>query len=185
MTIAVRSLLRGSLLLVLLAGSVVWTSCDIASAGSTAILNADSPIPPTVRYRFAFTESDATGEEGEVVVESEPQSNDLDAVLSENLGANRSDVVSARIDSVLVERVSPDALTEAELFLGTSAEAPLIASVEFQPDGPSSVVDDRRTTVTGAVRNGVETIVGRFHMENVRSGLVRAKVYYRLEVENV
>ncbi len=186
MTIALRSLLRGSLLLVLLAGSVVWTSCDIASAGSTAILNADSAIPPIVRHRFEFSEGDATGE-GQVAVESTIQSSDLDAVLSENLGANRSDVVSARIDSVRVrvERVSTPSVREADIFLGTSTEAPLVASVEFQPDGPSSIVDDRRTTVTGAVRNGVGTLFGRFRMENVRSGVVRAIVYYRLEVEGV
>lgn len=184
MTIALRSLLRGSLLLVLLAGSVVWTSCDIASAGSTAILNADSAIPPIVRHRFEFSEDDATGE-GQVAVESTIQSSDLDTVLSENLGANRSDVVSAQIDSVRVERVSTPSVREADIFLGTSVEAPRVASVEFQPDGPSSIVDDRRTTVTGAVRNGVGTLFGRFRMENVRSGVVRAIVYYRLEVEGV
>jgi len=185
MTISVRLLPRGSLLLVLLAGIVMWTSCDLASAGSTAILNADSAIPPTVRHRFDFSQSDATGKEGEVAVESELQSDDLDTILSENLGASRADVVSARIDSVRIERVSPASLTEAELFLGTSAEAPRIASGDFLPDGPSTVVDDRRSTVTTAVRNGVETLYGRFRMESVRSGVVRAKVYYRLEVDGV
>lgn len=187
MTVAGRAFFRGPflVLVVLLVGSMVWTSCDVASASSTAILNANSSIPPTVHHRFAFTESDGTGQDGEVAVRSELQSDDLDAILSDNLGARRADVVSARIDSVRVTRVSPESLTDAELFLGQSAEAPPVATVDFQPDGPSTVVDDRQRTVTAAVRNGVERLFGRFRMENLRSGAVRARVYYRLEVEGV
>jgi len=43
MTVAERTLRRGSLLIVLLAASVAWTSCDLASASNTAILNANGP----------------------------------------------------------------------------------------------------------------------------------------------
>jgi len=188
MPIAVRFLLRSPLLVVLLVGSVAWTGCDLASAGGTAILNADSAVPPTVRHRFEYTAGDATGA-GSVAVSSTVQSGDLDAILSQN-GFGRSDVVSARVDSVRVDRLSAPALREAELFLGTDAEGPLVGRVAFQPNGAASVVDDTRRTVTGAVRSGAETLFGRFQVGDPRNipdsgGRVRAVVYYRLEVEGV
>ncbi len=99
MTVAERTLRRGSLLIVLLAASVAWTSCDLASASNTAILNANSPIAPTVQHRFEYKGEDVV--DGEVAVESKIQSDDLDAILSRN-GFSRSDVVDARIDSVKI-----------------------------------------------------------------------------------
>jgi len=188
MPVLVRFPLRSSLLIVLLAGSVVWTGCDLASAGGTAILNADSAVPPTVRHRFEYTADDATGA-GQVAVQSTVQSEDLDAILSQN-GFSRRDVVSAQVDSVRVERLQAPSLREANLFLGTSAGAPRVGRVEFQPGGASSVVDDTRRTVTGAVQDGAETLLGQFSVEDLSTipssgGRVQATVYYRIEVGGV
>ena len=182
MTVAEWPLRRGSLLIVLLAGGVMWTSCDLASAGNTAILNGDSAIPPTVRHRFEYKGEDVV--EGNVAVESEIQSDDLDAILSRN-GFSRSDVVDARIDSVRLERVSAPSLRDVDVFLGTSAEGPRVAQVQFSSDGASSAVDDTPRSVTAAVRSGARRLYGRFGLERPRDGVVRARVYYRLEVEGV
>ncbi|WP_263792401.1 hypothetical protein [Salinibacter sp.] len=186
MTAAERTLRRGPLLIVLLAASVAWTSCDLASAGNTAILNSDSSIPPTVRHRFEYAEGEIS-EAGQVeVVSTVTSSSDLDDVLSENLGASRSDVVDARIDSVRIERVSAPSLRDADVFLGADAECPRVAQVTSFPDGASFVVDDTSTPVLEAVRNDeVRTLYGRFGLESAGDGAVQAKVYYRLKVEGV
>ncbi len=187
MTSAVRILLqRGFLLIVLLAASVVWTSCDLASTGSTVILSADSPsrIEPTVQHRFEYKEEDVV--EGDVAVESKIKSDDLDAILSRS-GFSRSGVVDARIDSVkIINPESAPSLRDADVFLGTDAGGPRIARVAPLPDGASSVVDgtsDER--VREAVRDGIQKLYGRFGPESPSDGAVRAKVYYRLEVEGV
>ncbi|MCS3704181.1 hypothetical protein [Salinibacter ruber] len=185
MTVAERTLRRGSLLIVLLAASVAWTSCDLASASNTAILNADSSIPPIVRHRFEYAEGEIS-ETGQVeVLSTVTSSSDLDDVLSENLGASRSDVVDARIDSVRIKRINGPSLRDADVFLGTDAEGPRVAQVTSFPDGASFVVDDTPRSVTAAVRSGARRLYGRFGLERPRDGVVRARVYYRLEVEGV
>ncbi len=176
MTVAERTLRRGSLLIVLLAASVAWTSCDLASAGNTAILNANSPIAPTVQHRFEYKGEDVV--DGEVAVESKIQSDDLDAILSRN-GFSRSDVVDARIDSVKI--INPESAPSLR-----DAEGPRVAQVTSFPDGASFVVDDTSTPVLEAVRNDeARTLYGRFGLESAGDGAVQATVYYRLEVEGV
>ncbi len=160
----------------------MWTSCDLASGGSTAILNANSTFPPTVRHRFEYAGEDVV--EGDVAVQSEVQSDDLDAILSRN-GFRRRDVINARVDSVEIINLD-SSLREADVFLGTDAEGPLIAQIVSFPDDASSVVDDTSTPVLEAVRNDeVRTLYGRFGLESAGDGAVQAKVYYRLEVEGV
>ncbi|WP_263785661.1 hypothetical protein [Salinibacter grassmerensis] len=183
MTVAECIRSRGPLLIVLLAG-VVWTSCDLASAGNTVILSANSPpsIEPTVQHRFEYEKEAVV--DGRVAVESEIQLDSLDNILSRN-GFGRSDVVDARIDSVEVNRESAPSLTDADVFLGTSADGPRVAQVASFPDGASSVVDDTSTPVREAVQNRIRTLHGRFGLERPDDGVVRAKVYYRLKVEGV
>ena len=182
-------LIRTAVGLGLLAGTLVLTSCDLASASNTAILNAGSTFPPTVRHRFEYTEDDATGE-GPVKVLSNIQSDDLDAILADN-GFGRSDVVSARVDSVLIERISTNSLSGADLHLGTDASGPLIASVEFDdPEAETPARDSTPRTVTGTVKSGEERVSARFDVQDLSSipaggGMVRAVVYYRVEVEGV
>lgn len=183
-----RSVVRASLILALLAMGLVLTSCDLASAGNTAILNANSTVPPTVRHRFEYEQSDAT-EGGVVDVVSSVESDDLDAILSRN-GFARGDVASARVDSVRVEPIAAASLTAADLYLGIDDTGPQIAAVDFPSDTPTAAVDRRRRSVTGAVTAGASRIFARFQVgnpSNISSGgeRVRAIVYYRLEVEGV
>lgn len=180
---------RISLLLVLLVGGSVLTSCDLASTGDTAILNAESAIPPTVRHRFEYTGNDASGN-GEVeVVSSITSGSDLDDILSDP-GFSRGDVVSARVDSVLVERLSTNALSGADLYLGTDAGGPLIARVQFNPDEETPGRDRTPRTVTGAVKSGASNVFARFDVEDPTEipdggARVQATVYYRLEVGGI
>ena len=182
-------MIRASVVLGLLAGAFVLTSCDLASAGNTAILNADSTIPPVVRHRFEYTADDAT-DGGPVEVLSNLQSDNLDAILTDN-GFSRSDVVSARVDSVRIERLSTNSLAGADLYLGTDASGSLIASVQFNdPTAETPARDNTARTVTGAVKSGQERVFAQFDVQDLNSippggGMVRAVVYYRVEVEGV
>jgi hypothetical protein len=189
MTSFATSLIRASVALGLLAAGLVLTSCDLASAGNTAILSANSTSPPTVRHRFEYTEDDVT-EEGQAEVVSSIQSDDLDAILADN-GFSRSDVVSAQVDSVRVERLSTGTLSGADLYLGTDASGPVIARVEFDdPEAETPARDNTSRTVTGAVKSGQKRVFAQFDVEDPSDippsgGMVQAEVYYRLEVEGV
>ena len=188
MTSFATSLIRASVALGLLAAGLVLTSCDLASAGNTAILSANSTSPPTVRHRFEYTEDDVT--EGQAEVVSSIQSDDLDAILADN-GFSRSDVVSAQVDSVRVERLSTGTLSGADLYLGTDASGPVIARVEFDdPEAETPARDNTSRPVTGAVKSGQKRVFAQFDVEDPSDipssgGRVRAVVYYRLEVEGV
>ena len=189
MTSLATSLIRASVVLGLLATGLMLTSCDLSSAGSTAILNANSTSPPVVQHRFEYTQDDVT-EAGQAEVVSSIQSDDLDAILTAN-GFSRSDVVSAQVDSVRVERRSTSTLSGADLYLGTNANGSLIASVEFDdPEAETPARDKTSRTVTGAVKNGQKRVFAQFDVEDPSSippsgGMVQAVVYYRLEVEGV
>ena len=188
MTSFATSLIRASVAFGLLAAGLVLTSCDLASAGNTAILSANSTSPPTVRHRFEYTEDDVT--EGQAEVVSSIQSDDLDAILADN-GFSRSDVVSAQVDSVRVERLSTGTLSGADLYLGTDASGPVIARVEFDdPEAETPARDNTLRTVTGAVKSGQKRVFAQFDVEDPSDipssgGRVRAVVYYRLELEGV
>ena len=164
-----------SVLLVVLAGGLVFTSCDFASASNTAILNANSTIPPTVQHRFEYTQDQPSAVS---MIESE----NLGEILTQN-GFSRSDIVSARVDSVEVESVS-GSLSAAEIYLGTDTSGPLIADVQFRASQSVSV-ERRRTSVTGVVKAGTSETFGQFSVDDPNSGVVRAVVYYRVEVEGV
>ena len=188
MTSFATSLIRASVAFGLLAAGLVLTSCDLASAGNTAILNASSTSPPTVRHRFEYTEDDVT--EGQAEVVSSIQSDDLDAILADN-GFSRNDVVSAQVDSVRIERLSTGTLSGADLYLGTDASGPVIAGVEFDdPEAETPARDNTSRTVTGAVKSGQKRVFAQLDVEDPSDipssgGRVRAVVYYRLEVEGV
>lgn len=189
MTPLATSVVRAAAVLGLLAGALVLTSCDLASAGSTAILSANSEIPPIVRHRFEYTGEDVT-EAGQVEVVSSIQSADLDAILTDN-GFSRGDVVSARVDSVRIDRLSTNTLAGAKLYLGTDASGSLIADVQFgDPEAETSARDNTTRTVTGAVKSGQKRVFAQFGVQDPGSippggGMVRAVVYYRLEVEGI
>jgi len=181
-----RGAIRVSFLVVLFVGGLLLTSCDLSSTGGTIILNANSSVPPTVQYRFAYTQDDAT-EGGQVEVVATIESDDLDEILTAN-GVNRDQVVSAQVDSVRVEPVSTTSLSSADIHLGTDADGPQIASVTFPSGGEEAVVDASRTPVTGAVKAGASKTFGRFRVEDPSSipgggNAVRADVYFQIEAE--
>jgi hypothetical protein len=181
-----RGAIRTSLLLVLFVGGLVLTSCDLSSTGGTIILNANSSVPPTVQYRFAYTQGDAT-EGGQVDVVSTIESDDLDEILTAN-GVNRDQVVSAQVDSVRVDPVSTTSLSSADIHLGMDVNGPQIASVTFPSGGENPVRDTRRTTVTGAVKAGASKTFARLGVDDPSSipsggSAVRATVYFQIEAE--
>lgn len=174
---------------VLLASSVVLSSCDLSAAGNTAILNAESTIPPTVQYEFRYGPSEVTNA-GQVAVVSEG-SDDLGNVLSQN-GFRRSDVVSARIDSVTVERLSAPTfayLTGADVHLGGSASDPRIATGGFSTSAETARLNVATQTVTGIVKEGQTEAFAQFDTNDPDrvppNDAVQVTVYFRLEVEGV
>lgn len=189
MTVFVRALPRASLAFVVLAGSLVLVSCDLAAAGNTAILNANSAIPPTVEYTFEYTPSDVTGgNQVEVVSEG---ADDLGDVLTDN-GFSRSDVVSARVDSVRIERLSAPTfgyITGAEVYLGTSASGPRIATGTFQTSQASALLSVATGTVTSTVKGGPTQAFVRLDVEDPDDvpgvDRVKATVFFQIEVQGV
>lgn len=174
--------------LVLLAGSLVLTSCDLAAAGNTAILNAASSIPPTVEYTFEYTPDDVTGGRIEVVSEG---MDDLGSILTRN-GFSRSDVVSARVDSVSIERLSAQTfeyLTGADIYLGTSTSGPQIGAGQFSTDQESATLNVPTSTVTSIVKQGRTNAFASLDPNNPNNvpdvDRVEATVYFQIEVEGV
>lgn len=174
--------------LVLLAGSLVLTSCDLAAAGNTAILNAASSVPPTVEYTFEYSPDDVTGGRIEVV---SIRADDLDSKLSQN-GFSRSDVVSAGVDSVVIERLSAQTfeyLTGAEIYLGTSTSGSQIGAGQFSTDQESATLNVPTSTVTSIVKQGSTHAFASLDPNDPNNvpdpDRVKAIVYFQIEVEGV
>lgn len=181
--------------------------CD-SGGPATAVLNADSPEPPTVEYAFRYT-SENLNENDAVAVVSQASDN-LTSVLQSN-GFDRSDVVSARVDSVTLERISaptqdatsrPRALPKpkvfqyllgASVYLGESDSGPRIAGGQFQTSERFvSLPVTNNPSVTSTVRAGATPSFLRLEVEtpsNVpespNEDAVEVTVYYRIEVEGV
>lgn len=175
---------RAAMLVGLLVAPLVLTSCDLASTGGTVILNANLPNPPTIDYRFKYSQSDAT-DAGQVNISGMVE-DDLYAILEDN-GVNRRQVVSARVDSVKVKAVDAPALTGAKLYLGTDASGPLLGEVQLGP-AQERARDTETRSVTEAVKDGEEDVFGRFRVDepgNIPPGgsVVRATVYYRIKAK--
>lgn len=189
MTVFVSARPRASLAFLLLAGSLVLVGCDLASAGNTAILNANSAIPPTVEYTFEYGSSDVTGgSQVEVVSEG---SDDLAGILSRN-GFSRADVVSAEVDSVSLERLSAPTfgyITGAEVYLGTSAGGTRIATGTFQTSQESATLSVATRTVTSVVKGGSTKAFARLDVEDPDDvpgvDRVKATVFFQIEVQGV
>lgn len=182
----VRFTVPATLIAIGLLGGLVLTSCDLASAGSTIVLNAGDIIPPIVQHRFAYTGDEATDDGQVEVVSTVTSERDLDDVLEDN-GYSRDDVVSARVDSVRVDPVSTSSLSAAKIYLGTDVSGPRIASVEFSAD-QGKVVDATQTGVTEAVKAGETDAFGEFSLSDPSSlpsggSVVRATIFYRIKVE--
>lgn len=180
--------------------------CDSGGPG-TVVLNANSPKPPTVEYAFRYTSDDLSGND-EVEVVSQAADN-LTSVLQSN-GFARSDVVSARVDSVTLERISASTpgtasrrrarpepqvfqyLLGASVYLGESDSGPRIAGGQFQTDQRFVSLPVTTPTVTPVVRAGATPAFLRLEVEEANNvpeppneDAVEVRVYYRIEVEGV
>jgi len=192
---------RTRLLLLPVVGlALIVAGCDATGSQGTAVLNADSVEPPIVEYRFEYDSDDQVDGQNLVRVGSDGADN-LDDVLREN-GFQRSDVVSARIDSVKFVRVSAkrkegrpapnfvfDNLLRAEVFLGTGTSAPQIAGGDFDPNDEAEEVllGVETRNVTGVVQQGATSAFLELETSGdiTRTDRVDVRVYYRIEVGGV
>ena len=176
--------------------AVLLVGCDATGSQDTVILNANSPAPPTVEYTFRYTSQDVSqgGQLVEVVSEGR---DDLGSVLTQN-GFDRSDVVSARVDSVTLRRQSSptlsgvrpkvfDYLSGAAVFLGADASGKKIADDQFDTTRQKISLRVATSNVTAEIKEGRTqaflqlTASGSVPEEDV----VDATVYYRIEVGGV
>jgi hypothetical protein len=187
----VVSLLLSSALL-----AVFVVGCDSVGSEETAILNADSPAPPTVEYEFRYTSDDVSSDGEEVEVVSEGGDN-LGSVLTQN-GFSRDDVTSARVDSVTLRRQSSptssgvqpkvfDYLSGAALFLGTDASGKRIAEDQFNTTQRKIRLGIANSNVTTEVKTGSTRAFLRLTASDQvpEEDVVDVTVYYRIEVQGV
>jgi len=175
--------------------AVVLAGCDSTGASDTAILNAGSAVPPTVEYEVRYT-SENVHDSGQVVEDSSDAADNLDAILRRN-GFGRSDVVSARVDSVVFVAQSQNSpatvrpkvfpyLTEATVFLGTGADRVRIAEGDLITQDRLSIPVVTRS-VTAAVKEGSKKILLRLSADGdiPTEDVIDVEVYYEIEVGGV
>ena len=175
--------------------------CDAAGPADTVILNSNSPIPPTVEYTFEY---DTEGRQ-QIGVRSQ-NADTLDSILRRN-GFGRADVVSARVERVVLERISDpgpsfrgkedpevevfDYLSGATVYLGPDAESGTrIAEASFETTARtvSLGVDGANEGVTDGVKSGSQpaflSLDTGGDVPN-RRDRVRIRVHFRIEVQGV
>jgi hypothetical protein len=181
-------------LLVLLAVLAVGlTGCDTTGSEETAILNANSPVPPTVEYTFDYE----TGGNQQIGTRS-LESDNLTSILTQN-GFSRADVSSAQVDSVQLERLSLeeaapppkvfDYLTQATLYLGPNAsDGQRIAQASFDRAIRSVPLRVVSPDVTSLVKDGSRPAFLQLDATSDvpdRTDRVRVTVYFRIEVQGI
>lgn len=187
---------RFSLLLSTIALVFVVVGCDATGSEETVVLNEDLPVPPTVEYEFRYTSENVSNEGQRVEVVSRSSDN-LTSILSEN-GFTRDDIVSARVDSVSLRRLSSpsakdirpkvfDYLSGVTLFLGTDASGTRIAQRSPLPSEQEVSLPVSTSDVTTDLKGGSKKAFLRLDAsgEVPEEDIVEATVYYRIEVGGV
>jgi hypothetical protein len=178
--------------------ALLLVGCDATGPADTVILNANSPIPPTVEYTFVY---DTEGRQ-QIGVRS-LNADTLGAILQRN-GFSRADVRSARVERVVLERrsdpgasaaIAGDAapkvfeyLTGATLYLGPDASGVQIASTIVDTDNRTLPLTVTTANVTDAVKRGHQpAFLELAAAEGVpsRRDRVRVTVDFRIEVQGV
>jgi hypothetical protein len=195
-----RPILRrssGPALSIVLLAALLLGGCDAGGAGGeTAILNATSPVPPTVDYTVRY-EAENVGPDGNVVVDSSDATDTLTGILGQN-GFDRASVVSARVDSVelrsrsgmFAASVRPkvfDYLNGATVFFGTGSARTQIASGSFTTT-QDEVTFASGVRVTEQVTAGPQKLLLRLDAsagEVPSTDAVDVTVYFRVEVGGV
>lgn len=181
--------------------ALALTGCDATGPSDTVILNSNSPIPPTVEYTFEYN----TDGRQQIGVRSQ-SADTLGSILRRN-GFGRADVVSARVERVVLERVSdpgpslrtratPEAkvfsyLTGATVYLGPDVDGVQIArsAIDTGDDPPMtlplSVTDgDVTDVVTDGSRPAFLMLTAKEDVAS-RQDEVRVSVDFRIEVQGV
>jgi len=188
---------RTCVLLLVAAGlALLVAGCDATGSEGTAVLNADSPEPPVVEYEFRYTSQDVSNDGQQVDVVSEG-SDDLGTILGRN-GFSRSDVVSARVDSVTLRRQSSPTtsgvrpkvfnyLSGATVFLGTSDRGRRIADDQFDTTRQKIRLRVATPDVTEEIRDGSTPAFLRLTASDTvpDADVVDVTVYYQIEVGGV
>ena len=180
--------------------ALALVGCDATGPADTVILNSNSPIPPTVEYTFEY---DTEGRQ-QIGVRSQ-NADTLGSILRRN-GFGRADVVSARVERVVLERVSDpgpsfrgneeptvevfDYLSGATVYLGPDAESGTrIAEASFETTARTvSLGVGANAGVTDAVQSGAQpaflSLDAGGDVPN-RRDRVRVRVHFRIEVQGV
>jgi hypothetical protein len=171
--------------------TLVLAGCDAAGPADTVILSANSPEAPTIEYEFFYEAN------GPAVIEIQSDEPDnLGSILKEN-GFRRSDVVSARVDSVELERRSAPAAAKRPVFdylrgaavhLGSDADGLRIAEAAFQTTDRTVSLPVRTADVTDVVKDGPTHAFLRLNKAKdapERQDRVAVTVYFRIEVRGV
>lgn len=159
-TMSTTSFFRlGTYTLGVLVMAIMLAGCD--SGSSEPIVLSDPLNPTEATFEFAYSESDLSGG---VIQTTSLGRDQLSGVLSA-YGYSRSDVVSATIEGVAMERISAaqasaqpkvfNYLTAAEVYFGGSTNAPLIGTLDPVPFNTEVNMDlVPGTNVTSQVQGG-------------------------------
>ena len=185
-------LLRSQILPLLVALAVValTTACDATGeTGSDTIVLNDAANPTVVTYEFEYNPAQAVG--GEVGVTSSNTDN-LSSTLSA-YGRNRSDVVSARVESITILQstggsVAIDKLfpyvQNVALYLGNSDSGTTLAEPQPVSSGLQADLTATGNDVTAAVQSGPSPafLVIDVDDTNESQGFIEAEVEYEIRV---
>lgn len=183
----IRSTLRVLGPAVLLIAGVALTGCDSLGGGDdTAILNADSAEPPVIDYTFQYGPENRT--DGTVEVAS-VGTGDLTEILQDN-GFSRDDIVSARVESVVLDGLSTDPAAKifshvrnAEVYLGASTSGVRIADGTISNQTGSVTLEPTSNDVTSTLKSGASKTFLRLDTGDFQDQYTaEATVTYRIEV---
>ena len=185
-------LLRSRILPLVVALAIValTTACDATGeTGSDTIVLNDAANPTVVTYEFEYNPAQAVG--GEVGVTSSNTDN-LSSTLSA-YGRNRSDVVSARVESitllqstggsVAIDKLFPYVQNVA-LYLGNSDSGTTLAEPQPVNSGLQADLTATGNDVTAAVQSGPSPAFLVIDVEdtNESQGFIEAEVEYEIRV---
>lgn len=181
-----------------IAGAVLLflaTACD-ATSEETITLN-DSANPTTVTYRFEYNPQNAVG--GSVSTSSESTDN-LGSIIQE-YGYSRSDVVSARVSSATLTRVSArsgpaktatpvekvfDYVENVSVYAGTNDGGPVLVPTQTVSPNTQVQLNTQNNEVTSTVQSGASRAFLVVGVQNVPSDrtvdIVEVEVNYTIEV---
>lgn len=187
------SLLRHTRILpILVALTIValTTACDATGeTGSDTIVLSDPANPTVVTYEFEYNPAQAVG--GEVGATSSNTDN-LSSILSA-YGRSRSDVASARVESITISQSTGGSVTTDKLFpyvqnvalyLGNNEAGTALADSQPVDSGLQANLTATGNDVTATVQSGPSPAFLVIDVEdtNESQGFIEAEVEYEIRV---